>query len=55
MLYQILTGAFENDVIVKMSNFRAPPNVTVSYIFHYTPATYVTRQIVSNFFLDQRP
>ena len=31
------------------------PYVIVSYFFHYTRSSNVTRQIVTNFFLDQRP
>ena len=33
-----------------------PPYVAVSHIFHYNlpPSPFVTRQLVTNFFLDQR-
>ena len=44
------------DVIAKMLNFRAPfPYVTVSHVFHYILSPYVTRQIVTNFVLEQTP
>ena len=32
-----------------------PSYVTISHFFHYTPFPYVTSQIVTNVFFDQRP
>ena len=54
---QVSLGSFKNDVPRKCQILDpAPPYVTLSHFFHYSPySTHVTRQIVTEFCLDQRP